>query len=458
MKQRRSFIALFVLVSAGLSLLTGHVVAVESSELASQTASLELVVIEASTRRALPARVRLRPERPFAADQVELARAGQLATRLAPGRYELIVSHGPHYSLFERTLQLVASDRTQVTAVLAREVDADAYTACDLHVHTSSSNDSATAPDARAASLLAEDIGFAVLSDHNHISATSELTRAGVASLPGAELTSWDPEFGHFNAFPLGALPRYKHTSANELLRALRVRPETFVQINHPRLEHHIGYFELSGFERDDARNDPLPFDGIELWNGYDLAAPGARDALFLDWLSLLARGRRMTATGGSDAHALASAPLVGYPRTYVDVPRGAEHASEGVLAALKRGRVFVSNGPLIELSVERAHPGDTVVLHAHQRALDVRVRVAAPRWMQLSEVELWLGRERVAVIGLPADRSETSVVRRLAIANQRSLVAVVRGTGNMKGLLGDARVRPHAFTNPIWLSRPGAP
>jgi predicted metal-dependent phosphoesterase TrpH len=345
---------------------------------------------------------------------------------------------------------------------LTREVDARAYTGCDFHVHTAESPDSNLDLARRIDTLLAEDVQFAVLTDHNRVTdAVAALARVGIAALPGVEVTTWNPELGHFNVFPRASAPRYQHARAHALLRELRQSADSFVQINHPRLEGHIGYFELAEFQRatgKGAREFPLSFDGIEVWNGYDLAAPGRRDEVFRDWLAMVARGQHITATGNSDSHRAGLAPYVGYPRTYVHVPRDKAHLPGKVLAALKHGRAFVTNGPILDVRLRGKGPGDTVSLAQNEHTLSVRVEVSAPAWMELEEVELWLGEKRVATLPLVASAlarsARQTVSTQLTVHEQKSLVATVRGASSMKPLLGRSQVAPYAFSNPVWLAR----
>lgn len=423
---------------------------------------------DADTSEPLPVRVRVVPRLPLADDVVRVSRRGRVHTELPEGSYRVFVSHGPEWSLAETSTEIREGARTTLRVRLARETTLDGYSACDLHLHTDESPDSDVSLAGRIDTLLAEDVHFAVVTNHNHVTdASARLAEAGIGSLPGVEVTSWDPEFGHFNVFPQKTAPRYRKTSAHELLRTLRKEPESFVQVNHPRLEHHIGYFDLTGFDR--ARTPTphalsLAFDALEVWNGFDLAAAHRRDEVFADWLALVARGHRISATGNSDSHHDDRAPIAGYPRTYVRVAREQALDATRVLAALKRGQSFVSNGPLLDVRVrdggEGKGPGDTLLLAAGEQRVRVEVEVDAPRWMALREVVLWAGQRPVARTRLPklaptstSQRARVALVA--SIGTARSLVATVAGDVSMKPLLGRTGVTPYAFTSPVWIERP---
>jgi predicted metal-dependent phosphoesterase TrpH len=444
-----------------LTVLTTGAVAVDAPESAEDgKGQLSIEAVDRDTGAALAVRVRITPRALLQDDRVWVNRRGRFEARLASGSYKVSVTHGPEWSVVERDVVITGGATARLRAELSHEVDARAFTGCDLHVHTAESPDSNLDLAARIDTLLAEDVHFAVLTDHNRVTdAVAALAEQGIAALPGVEVTTWNPELGHFNVFPTRRAPRYQHTDAQGLLHELRKDADSFVQVNHPRLEGHIGYFDLARFDRATGKGAsafPLSFDGIEVWNGYDLAAPGRRDEVFRDWLAMVARGQHITATGNSDSHKAGLAPFVGYPRTYVHVPRDKAHLPGKVLSALKHGRAFVTNGPILDLHVRGKGPGDTVSLVHGEHSLPVRVDVQAPVWMQLVEVELWLGEELVTTLSLAgrAEASKHSVSTNLAVDDQRSLVVTVRGAASMKPLIGRSLVTPYAFSNPVWLTR----
>jgi len=416
---------------------------------------LRVRAFDQATGAALAVRLRAVPRSLLQTTQSWLAGDGALDAALPAGSYQLFVSHGPEWSIDERTLRLGPGQELTVQVPLRREVDAAAFTSCDLHVHTEHSPDSDLPVAQRSAALSAEDVQFVVTTDHNHITdASAALRTAGIASLPGVEVTTWDPEFGHFNVFPRRTAPSFKRTSVASLLRELRADPTAFVQINHPRLEHHIGYFELTQLDPAGALPE-LGFDGLEVWNGYDLARPWRRDQVFADWLALTARGVRLVATGGSDSHRTGE-PFVGYPRTYASVPRAQAHDTSKVLAALKAGRAFVSSGPILQVDVQGHGPGDTLQLASDQTSVHVQVTVDAPGWMDLSSIEIWLGSERVQSVQIEerAQAPRVQLTLDVAVADERSLVVVAQGERGMTALLGNGRAMPYAFSNPLWLHR----
>lgn len=383
-----------------------------------------------------------------------LAVRGRAQVTLAPGDYLVVATHGPEWSIDEQRVTVRAGERTsQMRAVLQREVDAGAFTACDLHVHTEVSPDSELRKAERSWALRAEDVHFAVATDHNRIGRLPDLDHQ-LASVPGVEVTTWRPEIGHFNVFPLRRAPEYRGRAAGELFDELHANPDVLVQVNHPRLLDHIGYFTL---HNGDA---PTNYDLLEVYNGFDLGKPEAVLSVLHHWLELLSRGMRITATGNSDSHHLAR-QWSGYPRTYVQVPREAVEV-DAVLRALRAGRAYVSNGPRLELRVHGSAPGETARVTSD--TVDVWLVADGPSWMDLDEITLWAGTERVRTIALsPWPSAQPKQPYQLRFAQQVRLklpkdasfvVATVRGDRPMERLLPKRQAAPLAFTNPVWLDR----
>ncbi len=450
-------------------------------------ATLRVRARDARTGQAIPARVHLLPVGEVRALLAEPQLStpedgldGDITLRVPAGRYRVTVSHGPAWSIVGETLALDAArgGGHVLEAALRREVDAGDWVGADLHVHSDASPDGRIRASARAASLALEDVQFAVATEHNRVTELPRVAGAKLTTAAGVEVTTWAPELGHFNVFPLpvqpalrrGGAPDYDGREIGELLASLDgLGDEVFVQVNHPRLEDHIAYFELHGIAPRQAldRADPrLRFDGLEVYNGFDVARPDRVRAVFADWLALRAAGLPIVATGNSDAHD-AARQLPGYPRTYVRV-QGAGRAREAgstpgtheIIAALRAGRAVVSNGPLVRATVLGRGPGERAVLDARGRRAGrapLRVRIDTPSWMSLARLEVWRGTERVVMRTLDAAARSHEVRVDVPLTPREvgdgprpeELVVLVEGDVPMP-VLPRGDVTPLAFTNPI--------
>ena len=181
------------------------------------------------------------------------------------------------YSIVERQIQIEPGETFQLDARLRREVD-DRAIACDLHVHTTTSSDSEVTYADRVRSLLAEGVSFVVPTDHNHITDLGPAAQdTGLTTVPGVEVTTWGPQFGHFNAFPMvqepneprGGAPSYQGWTPQRLFASLHDRG-AMVQVNHPRLEGGIGYFD-----HDEPDPESVNFDLLEVWKRFSAGRRG---------------------------------------------------------------------------------------------------------------------------------------------------------------------------------------
>jgi hypothetical protein len=301
--------------------------------------------------------------------------------------------------------------------------------------------------------------------------------------------------------YNLGAgVPPYKGTSVGAMVNvARRGDPNRVVQINHPRLPQNIGYFNIVNFDPKNPRTIAAinnGFDTIEVYNGYELNRRELTERVLEDWFALLNFGRHLAATGSSDSHRI-QYQWAGYPRTFALVdPKAAGDTGQPidpkeVVASIKKGRSFVSSGPIIELELTEggkvARPGDEL---PHVRALAGRLKIRAAPWVDVSSVEIIAGIPApppgAAPHGAPSPGSTVSLMKTaiptrptdlgkqegkledvqaqtvryeadLALKppeGARWIIVVVRGDRLMDDALPFMPIQPMAFTNPIWLGK----
>jgi TolB protein len=187
-------------------------------------------------------------------------------------------------------------------------------------------------------------------------------------------------------------------------------------------------------------------------------AALGTADALewsnsgragFYPWYAVLNNGLRVTAVGGEDSiTSLHASKLVGSARTYIHTgARGLD--ANAWFEHLRRGNAFVSTGPLLELTINKQIPGESVKLPAGggQAEIHVRVRSITP----LETVMLVFNGEVVEKLPLSADRKSAEL--------KKSVNATRSGWYHLRAEGAPAERFPldttfaQAFTNPIWIA-----
>ena len=379
-----------------------------------------------------------------------------------PGRYRVTIHRGPEYSLDERTITVKTGETVKLAAKLERVVDTAGWLSADLHVHALPSFDAPVLLEDRVRSLAAVGVEVAVATDHNAVTDYQPAIAAlalgpWLASVVGDEVTTVEPRLGHFNVFPLAAGSRplvYRHARPSEIFAAARrAAPAGVVQVNHPRMGD-IGYFELFHFDRAAKKSwqaeSPLAdlgFDAIEIFNGDHYADLSALQPILEDWYALLGAGLPAAASGNSDSHKIAYQEA-GMPRNWVlvDHDEPARFDPAAFIAAIRKGHVIVSSGPFVDFRVGEARPGDSVAAGA----IEAHLRVDAPPWMDLSQVEIIKSGEvvrRFTVERNAAPRFDKTIA--LSASSGDWLVAIARGARPMKQLYRSGAL-PFAFTNPI--------
>ena len=385
----------------------------------------------------------------------------------------LTASQGIERELAEADVTPDPDQPKQLTLQLARRLDTTGYACADLHVHTAPSFDSDVPLDQRLISAVAEGLDAMAPTDHEVVGDwDAELARLHMADeltlVLGNEVTPdiWPtPQaLGHFGLFPVpktfdASLHQLSWQSPAALLERLSsLYPDSLIQANHPRWDASIGYFVAGVFDpRDptlDARLGLSHLDAIELWNSHQFDALGVPsiETLLQDYYALLDLGFTPVATGNTDTHELSRHPL-GYPRNCIRV-RDDKHPGltpDDVIEGLGLGRVLVTSGPWLEVSLAGRGPGETVDLGDAPPTLEILADAAS--WVPVNRVHIVVnGRTQTTmdVRSLPARLKVP-----LELSNAVSYIMVIAdGDAPLPPVAGELGVpqRSFAFTNPLWV------
>lgn len=416
------------------------------------------------------------PHRAAGSGNVALTATGQGKLALSAGRYHVVASHGPEYTISSVDVELAPGRETAGRFELRRVVDTHGYIGADLHQHANPSTDSVVTIEDRVISDLAEGVEVAVATDHEAITdyapaVASLRARPRLLTIVGDEATTHT--IGHFNGFPLTRRPELPRggafaaegLSAAEIFAHLRADPLCrVVQVNHPRVAR-IGYFAISKF---DPTAPKLPegfavnFDALEVANGKRMHLVSET---LLDWYSLLRRGLRITATGNSDTHRIV-ADEAGWPRTYVKVPDDdpANLTPEMIATGISQHRdVVVSMGPFLRVNVDGQPPGSSLRARGGRggsRGIDIDVQVWAAPWVDVTRLEIVVNGETRETIAIAPSEEPLRLdwKKYLSLTEDAFVVVVARGERPLAPVVsGDAY--PIAISNPVWVdvdSRPG--
>jgi hypothetical protein len=178
------------------------------------------------------------------------------------------------------------------------------------------------------------------------------------------------------------------------------------------------------------------------------LPHPGLLDA----WYQLLGCGYRVPLVGGSAKGS--NTVALGSLRTYAHLGPGEEFSYKNWIEAVRAGRVFVTNGPLLSLAVDGRGPGAVIDLGAAGGT--VRVRAELRSNVPVERLELVAG--GVVVAGTDTSGSPTRALLEidLPIAESGWLAARCHGVAELTGGAGPQRAYAHSA--PVYLPVEGRP
>jgi hypothetical protein len=275
---------------------------------------------------------------------------GAISIRLPPGRYRIAATKGIEYRVAREEVVVSEGQTLRVTLDLVRWVDlpSEGWYGADDHLHIP-----------RPGPRYDRDIATWMQAEDIHV---ANLLQMGLAR--DVQITP-QRNFGE----------RSVHRAGNTLLVSGQENPRTHV-LGHSII---LGAREWIDFPASYLRYDRFWTEAHDLGaaNGYahgglagaeeGLAVWGDRDLLdFIEvlnlgfplydrWYEALNLGIRISPTAGTDYPCLPSLP--GRERFYARVDGDLDHGAW--LEAVRSGRTFVTNGPVVDLAVDDAGPGD---------------------------------------------------------------------------------------------------
>jgi hypothetical protein len=359
------------------------------------------------------------------------------------GRYHFYGFHGPFWTLDRKTVDVGSGSIPPVVLSLRRtNVQPTGALSSDLHVHGAMSFDSSLPDLDRVQSFLASDMDVIIATDHDvvydYASAAGQLNTTNRMSIvAGVETIGYIPWLkvpgyafplvvGHYNFWPLkydpllprNGSPNDEFIEPGQLFdNALAMEPSSVPrgtqlrELNHPWAAAEFG--RDMGFPRAifmDLRKDLPSTDDNTNMGVYVRTPAGANfannnhdaqevmngsqnDALLqyrAFWWYTLNQGQLKAGTANSDSHSLVDS-IIGMPRTMVTagtVPGPAFDVAK-FNAAIRAGRLFGTNGPVIEATIETAS-GDQPYSFAPirpQAGAKVKLKVSSAPWIPVMEI-----------------------------------------------------------------------
>jgi hypothetical protein len=286
---------------------------------------------------------------------------GSYHAKLPEGTYELIVAKGPEYRI-KRQAITVEGDKTQSIRVkLQRWADlpAKGWISGDVHIHYSREN--RADDDALLVLAAAEDL---------HVANILQMGHAGGAAFPQY---SWNPVSSDKDSTYL-LVPGQEDPRTNRRGAAMGLNLRSPVRLSDQYFLYH------TAFEQVRAQGGVTGYANLLSPEGFFYARTGlALDVPFglVDfaelmkwslwstetWFDLLNLGYKLLPAAGSDYPYMS---FLGAERSYVRV-RG-PLTRQAWFEGWKRGEVFVSNGPILEFSVNGKGMGSELRLRSGEK------------------------------------------------------------------------------------------
>jgi hypothetical protein len=349
--------------------------------------------------------------------------SGRYRVSLPPGRYRLLGIHGIEYRAVDETIVVPAGSKTAKTIRLQRfaNLPAGGWYSGDVHIHLARRD----ARDGRnaLAQVSAEDLHVGNLLEMGNL-ASSHFPQAG-----------WGKDAGRLGKRNHTVVSGQEDPRTSFLGHTIHLNLDAPVRFPDTYLLYHrvfeavsrqggVSGFAHVGFGRSETRvgmamNVPL---------GHVKFAEVAQGGMVGTdlWFDFLNLGYRIAPAAGTDY------PYLSHPgamRSYVHLPDG--YSTDAWFDGLAAGRTFVTNGPLLEFSINGAGPGEQVDLGGGG-ALESRGTVRLnPDLGELDRVELIVQGEVVATVEAEPGANEVKLDHRLVPASSTWLV--LRGVGHRR-------------------------
>jgi TolB protein len=467
-----------------------HRIAARRHRYRSPNGTLRLLVVDARTREPLPSRLSVRSadgrhfapadawmhaddgfdrrERPFEFNYFQAT--GSVLVTMPQGRATIEAMRGVEYEPVTRVVAVTPGETTTVRIPLRRIDDPGArgWISGDLHVHMNYGGTYRATPQSLVRQARAEGVRVVenlIVNKESRIPDVAHFTgRPDTASTRDVLLVH-DEEFhtsywGHTGMLGLTShllLPNY---AAYAGTAAASIVPTNADVLRLARAQGAVtGYvhpFDALPAPTDTTRplTNAFPVDlALGLVDYYE--AVGFVDDYMATqhiWYAALNCGYRLAAGAGTDAmtnFASLRGP-VGMNRVYARVSGPLTHRA--FLAALKAGRTFATNGPLLQFTIDGREPGDEIA-RAGPTRLTARVRLRS--MVPVDHLEIVQNGAVVRVIPTTAGGKSADTVVALDVNATGWFLLRARGDSARHPVLD---LIPMATTSPVYVTVAGLP
>ncbi len=443
---------------------------------------VEVEVIDAATGRPIPARIYSQAsdgkpytpgdsyERVSALNEHLFHTPGRYVSEVPPGPYSVEAARGFEYDPVRQTVQVQAgaTQRIRLTLHRVRDWKSRGWYSGSNHVHMNYGGNLHNTPENIYFMNAAEDadfIGHEIANkdnrilDYQYFQPGHMLNPVSTPDRIMVEGEEYRPPFwGHISLFNLtdhlispfttgyeGTAIESLYPSNTDIFQDAKKQGAIGAYV-HPwntagdPLEHELG--GAKGFPVDLALGASSY---LELWSS-------ANRVVLIPWHHALNLGFRVPVTGGEDSISnLHRTKLVGSVRGYFLLGKG-NLSWPNYMAALLKGRGFVTNGPLLDLRVNGAMPGDDVKLSAPGT---VHVHGLVESIVPLDRLEVMCNGRIASTIPLAGDRRRAEFDQELRVESSGWIT--LQGFSNRPENPVEDNF-PMASTNAVYITVGGCP
>ena len=425
--------------------------------------------------------------------------SGNASHPLAPGKYTVIVSHGPEYDAVTESIEVKAGQTARLKVVLVRTVDSTGWVSGEFHSHSTPSGDNTSLQRGRVLNLLAENLEFAPCTEHNRIDTyEDDLQALGatklMATCTGMELTGSPLPVNHQNAFPMLRKPLTQDggapvTDENPEVQIERLamwdnKSDKVVQMNHPHLAQIMSDRDLDGksdvgFRKMFQFADVIEIHPLETIFKVPAADTAPRDRgsnRMFHWMLMLNMGYRTPGVVNTDAHYNwhGSGWLRNYIASSTDDP--AQITTAEMQRAIEAGHMVMTSAPFLQTELrtkldgksQTFIPGSSVSLGGNPARLWIRVQCA--NWYDINRVQVFANGRAVpelnftrgthaGLFGSGAMRFETEIDLPQMKEDTHLIVATIGEGLTLGDVMGSefGKNPPVAVANPIYVDIDGS-
>jgi TolB protein len=395
---------------------------------------------------------------------------GRYTIEAPAGAFTIEALKGFEYDISTTTLTVPEGGTLDVTIPLKRLVDlkAGGWRTGSNHVHMNYAGNLHNTPENVFMMAAAEDldvIGLQIANKDNRIldyqhfvpgKAHHPLSTAERIMHIGQEYRP--PFYGHISLFNLQQHLISPFVTGYEGTGVESLYPSNTDVLRYARAQGGIGaYVHPYGGSRDPLETNlgtakSLPVDvALGAVSYHELWSQGAGDAPLMVWYRLLNAGFRVPVTGGEDSISnLHDVELVGAVRGYFHLGEG-PLSWESWMRAMLAGRGFVTNGPLIEFTLNGRMPGEEI---AFAERGEIRIQGTVTSAAPLDRVDILRNGEVVKTFPMNGARQMGLAYTEPSTA---SAWYAVRAIGNPRTFPVE-NTRPQAQTNPVYVIVSGKP